>query len=54
MPKWTILVVNPKIVKCWGVQTPFRFNDLRMCNNSTPIEHFRLMQIIGNFEAKRN
>jgi len=50
------LMVNPKNVKCWGLrlQTPFRFSDLRMCNNPTPIEHFWLMHMLGNFRAKRN
>jgi len=25
-----------------------------MCKDSTPIEHFWLMQMLGNFRAKRN
>jgi len=32
----------------------FKFNDLRMCNNSTPIEHFQMMQKVDNIGAKRN
>jgi len=35
-------------------QTPFRFNDYKMCKDPIPIEHFWLMQMLGNLEAKRN
>jgi len=33
-------------------QTLLRFNDYRMFKDPTSIEHFRMMQMLGNFEAK--
>jgi len=54
--KWIILVVYPQSRQTLGTrpQTPFRFNESRMCKDPTPIEHFWLMQILGNLGANRN
>jgi len=32
-------------------RSPLRFNDLIVCKDPTPIEHFWLMQMLGNFGA---
>jgi len=33
---------------------PLKINDYGMCKDFSPTEHFWLMQMLGNFEAKGN
>jgi len=48
----------PRVAKRWRLapRPSFTFNEQRMCKDPTlsPIEHFWLMQMLGNFGTKRN
>jgi len=57
---WIILVVNssnagdsaPRLTLGLCPQTLLRFNNYRLCKDPNPIEHFLLVQMLGNFGKK--